>query len=130
MPRRRRVLKEATNIVKEVKELVMAGKELLKELGISVAVDTSDNRVYRGEKIIDNDTVTIVQEVVGEPKVSYDGRSIVINFSDREYIYEVGKIDINSISAICKNNVLTIKARRCLDEDENTGEINSDAEEK
>lgn len=130
MPRKKRVLKEATNIVKEMKELVIASRELLKELGIGVAVDTSDTKVYSGEKIIDDDSVTIIQEVSGEPKVSYDGRNVIINFSDREYVYEVGKIDVDSISAICKNNVLTVRARRCLDESENTGETDSGVEEK
>lgn len=102
--------------MKEMKELVAASKELVSEIGIKLSIGSSGGKKdYVGESYVDGDSVVITQEVSGDPRVMYDGNDIIIVFDDKEYRYSVGDIDVSSINAVVKNNVLTIRVRRCKD---------------
>lgn len=111
-----------TILIKEMKELLSAAKELVNELGIGINI-VKPNRNFSGDKIEKNGEIEIIQEVDGEADVSYDGEFIIIRFDDNEYRYYVGCIDVNSINAIRRLNTLTIKARRCENAEKTSGLI-------
>jgi len=109
------ILKEARSLVKEADEFINeVSKTRMFDMLKSVKLQV--DREYKGEVIFHDGEVEVVQEIRPGANVNVkylrDGK-IVVKFDDKEFVHEVGCVDVESIEAVKKYSTVVVKARRC-----------------